>query len=255
MTALSTAWSQIIWASNLTLFCKHSVFFQVLWISPCWLLPEVGGGGAVSQCCMASPSAQMGSLLQATPAARPNKKTRFFCLQRENVLQNKTLCPYIHSDTCTRLIKVIADLRRAESFHNTQLHMVGSCWGSEVWAEHSHILGYLDGAVLGDTAGIKSSCQALGLVQSWAPSKQRWWVRWVQAGSSSLSFSICKWRPNSAGSCHLYRSTWRQPCLCMGSRQNKNAKINIWFKKCSQATRSKMTRCSYEGQGSYLATV
>lgn len=188
-------------------------------------------------------------------AQQKDKFWFFFCLQREDVLQSKTLCPYIHRDACTRPIKVIADLHRAESFRNTQLHMVGSCWGSEVWPEHSHIHGYLDGAVWGDTAGIKSSCQALGLVQSWAPSKQRWWVRWVQAGSSSLSFSICEWRPNSAGSCHLYQSTWRQPCLCMGSRQNKNAKINIWFKKCSQATRSKTTHCSFEGQGSYLATV
>lgn len=29
-----------------------------------------------------------------------------------------------------QLIKVIADLRRVETFHNTQLHMAASRWGS-----------------------------------------------------------------------------------------------------------------------------
>lgn len=108
---------------------------------------------------------------------------------------------------------------------------------------------------LGATAGIKPSWQVLGLVQSRAPSKQGWWGRWIQVGDSFLSFSICEWRPNSAGSCHLYQPTWTQPFLCMRSRQNKTAKINIWFKKCSQPTRSKMTYCSSEGQGTSWSTV
>lgn len=131
---------------------------------------------------------------------------------------------------------------------NSQWHTYqtdkSNCWPPQCWEFSQHPYGGLTLRIwdllwswmlthpwvfgwscLGATVGIKTSCQILALVQSRPRSKQKWWGRWIWVGSSSLSFSICKWRPNSAGSCHLHQPTWKQPFLCMGSRQNKTANM------------------------------
>lgn len=55
----SLIWEWLLWAwldlksfeHQLQSRTASALLSSVLWISLCWLLPEVGGGGAVSQCC------------------------------------------------------------------------------------------------------------------------------------------------------------------------------------------------------------
>lgn len=66
---------------------------------------------------MASPSAQMGSLLQPAPAARPNTEDFVFRGLGAKLWAFKFT---------SRLISVISDLHRAGNFHSTQLHLEDS---------------------------------------------------------------------------------------------------------------------------------